>query len=94
MPVKRRKSKVRPDELRAWNTWFECGYDFFGDLVDAGIVDHRQVQPDLEIARDAWRRCGEVWLSQYRARQAQERYPREDDPHALAMFGMPRGRGR
>lgn len=74
--------------------WFECGHDFFDDLVDAGIVDQHAKQPDLATARDAWFRCGSAWLEQYREAQARERYPREEPPHALAMFGTPNGNRR
>lgn len=94
MPVKRRKSKARPDELKAWGMWFLSGHDFFDDLVDAGIVPHHATQPDPAIALDAWQRCGDAWLEQYAAEQAREKYPREEPPHAVEVFGMPSGRKR
>lgn len=57
MPVRRLKSKARPDEAKAWLMFMMSGADFFGELVDAGIVENRQRVP-RELAEEAWRRIG------------------------------------
>lgn len=94
MPVRRKIDRHRPAELAVWRDWFAWGHDFFGHLLDAGIVDERIDQPDEEIARAAWRRCGDAFLAEYATEQARERYPREEPPHALTLFGPPNGRRR
>lgn len=69
MPVRRRKSKARPEEVKAWAGYFESGFDFFGELADAGIVP-RGEEPSLELARDTWRRIGRdvlVYLDRFYA---------------------------
>lgn len=58
MPVRRRKSKARPDEAIAWVMYMQSGFDFFSDLVEAGIVEDRHVVP-RELAEETWRRIGD-----------------------------------
>ncbi|RWK19817.1 MAG: hypothetical protein EOR43_23115 [Mesorhizobium sp.] len=94
MPVRRRIDRHRPAELAAWRDWFSFGYDWFGHLYEAGIVAEYKEQPDEATARAAWQRCGEAFLAEFAAEQAQERYPREEPPHALTVFGPPAGRRR
>ena len=74
MPVKRRKSKARPDDLKSWEMYFLSGYDYFDNLVDAGIVTDRRHVP-RDIAEEAWHRLGAAYLDQYAEEQARERYP-------------------
>lgn len=54
MPVRRRKSKARPDEVRAWATFMLSGHDFFDDLADIGLVE-AEAEP---LAEQTWRRIG------------------------------------
>jgi hypothetical protein len=81
MPVKRRKAKVRPGDLAAWETAFISEFDFFGDLEWAGIETDAYGRPSREELAAAWHRLGEAFLDQY------------NDPHvepfALREFGMP-----
>jgi hypothetical protein len=37
--------------------FMQSGHDFFGDLVDAGIVEDRREVP-LELAEETWHRIG------------------------------------
>lgn len=91
MPVRRRIDRHRPAELAIWRDWFAWGHDFFGHLLDAGITTERIQQPDEATARAAWLHCGEAFLAEYAADQARERYPSNEPPHALAVFGKPKG---
>lgn len=86
MPVKRRKAKVRADDLAAWETAFISEFDFFGDLERAGIDTDAYGRPSREDLEAAWHRFGEAFLDQY------------NDPHvkpwALREFGVPNARRR
>lgn len=57
MPVRRKRSKARPDETKAWLMYMMSGADFFDELVDAGIVEDRHHVP-RELAEETWRRIG------------------------------------
>ncbi|BAV45371.1 Uncharacterized protein MLTONO_0468 [Mesorhizobium loti] len=57
MPVRRKKAKARPNEAEAWLMMMMSGYDFFSDLVEAGIVDDRHEVP-RELAEATWHRIG------------------------------------
>lgn len=57
MPVRRRKAKARPAEAEAWLMYFMSGYDFFSDLVEAGVVDDRHDVP-RDVAEETWHRIG------------------------------------
>jgi hypothetical protein len=83
MPVKRRVSKRRVDaraELDAWQSTFDAGVTFDGDLQCVGITGH----PTVDQVAEAWRRLG--------ARFIAERGHRTDTgaTHwALEQFGEP-----
>ena len=94
MPVKRRKAKARPEDLAAWSTYFECGFDFFGDLADAGVTAQHSEEPSREAALQAWQRLGAAFMEQFTAEQAQQRHPRTEPPFAVREFGMPPRRMR
>lgn len=57
MPIRRRVARARPDEAKAWLMFMMSGYDFFSELVDAGIVEDRHEVP-RELAEETWRRIG------------------------------------
>lgn len=86
MPVKRRKSKVRPDDLLAWQMLFQSGHDYFDDLPTAGIETDNYGRVDRAIAEAAWRRFGDEFMATW-----QDKYV---EPWALEEFGEPRPRGK
>jgi hypothetical protein len=57
MPVKRRRSKARPESARAWLMFMMSGSDFFDDLVDAGIIQAGET-PSRGLAEEVWRHMG------------------------------------
>lgn len=84
MPVKRRASKRRVDpraEVEAWETVFECEYDFFGDLEPWGFTSDEE---KYAAAPDAWQRLGAMFLETYDN-------PDKPIPWALEAFGPPPG---
>lgn len=58
MPVRRRKAKARPDEASAWVMYMQSGFDFFSDLVEAGIVEDRHEVP-RDLAEQVWHTIGD-----------------------------------
>lgn len=62
MPVRRRAAKARPDEAKAWLMYMMSGYDFFEDLVEAGLVEDRRNVP-RDLAEETWRRIGDDVLA-------------------------------
>lgn len=85
MPVKRRLEKRRLDphaEAKAWESYFDCGRDFFQDLPAVGVPVGPYGKTDFETARAAWHRLGRIFLAN-----------RKPDPHrppwALQVFGDP-----
>lgn len=90
MPIKRRKSKARPEEVKAWAMYFQSGCDFFGELVDAGIVPEGHV-PTEEFARETWHRIGHDVI-EYIAQLYRSYTPPERPFWAEEMFGSPGGR--
>ena len=57
MPVKRRRSKARPESAKAWVMYMMAGHDYFDDLVDAGIVPAGEM-PTRDFAAETWQRMG------------------------------------
>ena len=59
MPAKRRKTKrrVTPEaEAMAWATYWECGYDFFGEAAElCGLPEPTTIWP-LEARAEAERK--------------------------------------
>lgn len=83
MPVKRRRPKVRAEDLRAWEMVFLSGYDFFHELPAIGVETDAYSRPGRDEAEAAWQRLGSVYLEGYRD---------ERTPWALEEFGDPRPR--
>ncbi len=83
MPVRRRVDRRRAETLAAWRGTFQSGFDFFDDLKDVGVPTDEYGRPASELALDAWRRFGEMFLADY------SDYPPE--PWALREFGPPNG---
>lgn len=81
MPAKRRKSKVRQEDVTVWALAFTCGRDYFDDLEGAGVPVDSYGRPSREDAEAAWQRLGAAFLEQYH------------DPYivpwALIEFGEP-----
>lgn len=86
MPVKAMRPKRRVSEaaeLAAWETTFQTGYDFFGDLS----FDNKEHTPEVRAAAtEAWRRHGTRFLA---ARSESEA---DQVPWALETFGEPKCR--
>jgi hypothetical protein len=87
MPVRRRASKARPAEAKAWMMYFQSGHDFFSELVDAGIVENRHQVP-RELAETTWRRIGYGVLA-YMADFYSGYHPPERPIWAERQFGLP-----
>jgi hypothetical protein len=63
MPVKRRASKRRLDvrgELDAWQSTFDAGVTFDGDLECVGIAG----DPTLDQTAEAWQRLGARFIAE------------------------------
>ena len=86
MPVRKRVSKTRLDDLPARGLAFTCGRDYFDDLERAGVRVDSYGRPKREDAEAAWQRLGAAFLQQYH------------DPYvvpwALTEFGQPGARRR
>ncbi|QDB99780.1 hypothetical protein [Mesorhizobium sp. 8] len=54
MPVRRRKSRARPDEVAAWSGYMLCGADFFDDLAGVGLTE----ETAAALAEVTWHRIG------------------------------------
>lgn len=83
MPVRRRIAKRRfneDDELDAWGTMFETGYDFFHDLEQFGICGHKAA---TRAAGPAWRRLGARFMVTWRPNVNVQ------TPWAILTFGPP-----
>lgn len=80
MPTKRtrRTRQRRPDELKAWRTFFECGFDYFGDLAAIGIHKERDAQ---KAAPEAWERLSSEFLRTWQPTAARSL------PWALTAYG-------
>jgi len=55
MPVRRRKSKARAGEAKAWAGFMMSGHDFFDDLAAVGLTE-KTARP---LAAETWRRIGD-----------------------------------
>lgn len=79
----KRRGVAGPEE---WACAFESEFDLFRDLDGAVELD-AYGRPNLEAAREAWRRYGQEFLADFAAR-----YPNGAHfvPWALAAFGEPR----
>lgn len=83
MPVRKRKSRRRTvADVEAWFDVFETGFDFFGELPDAGVETDAYGRPDRVVARAAWQRLGAEFL-----RTLPPRHPVLGPPWALKEFG-------
>ena len=89
MPVKKRRSKARKDELSAWSDVFDCEFDFWDALPEIGVETDAYGLPDREVAREAWSRLGAAFMDEWRARP---RHAEELAPWALTEFGEPKRR--
>lgn len=92
MPVRRRVSKARPDEARAWLMFMMSGADYFAELVEAGIVVDRHDVP-RELAEETWRRIGNEVVA-YMAEFHNGFRPPERPIWAEREFGPPGKRRR
>lgn len=84
MPVKRRVAKRRlsaADELWVWESVFDSGRDFFGELKDIGVETDAYGVPDIGVAREAWLRLGRSYLL--------KKSPETREPWAVRTFGHP-----
>ncbi len=80
MPVRRRVSKARPNELAAWRPMFSWGYDFFNDLGPFGLRTEAEARA---AAQAAWKRLGAEFMRTWTPTGATE------IPWALEEFGEP-----
>ncbi|MCH8916691.1 MAG: hypothetical protein IIC52_01405 [Proteobacteria bacterium] len=80
MPVRRRVSKARPNELEAWRVFFTMGHDFFQDLEPLGITSETEAQA---AAPDAWGHLGYEFMRRWRPTVNTK------IPWALEEFGEP-----
>ncbi|RUW71024.1 MULTISPECIES: hypothetical protein [unclassified Mesorhizobium] len=87
MPVRKRASKARPDEAKAWMMYFQSGHDFFDELVDAGVVEDRHHVP-RDLAEATWRRIGNDVLA-YMEEFYRGYHPPEHPIWAEREFGAP-----
>lgn len=86
MPVRRRRSKARPDEARAWAMFMQSGRDFFDDLDAVGLTQ----QTAEPIAEATWHRIGPDVLECLDA--LYNGFPPYERPiWAEREFGKPRG---
>lgn len=89
MPRKRTRSKRHNLEAQrfTWESVFDCGRDFFGELPELGVATDKYGRPDPDEAREAWQRLGPDYLASH---------PREKSPGiqiwALEQFGEPDAR--
>ncbi|CDZ60326.1 Hypothetical protein NGAL_HAMBI2605_09520 [Neorhizobium galegae bv. orientalis] len=91
MPVRRKASRRRTSaNLETWETYLECGTDFFDDLVDAGIVAESRLKPSREDAYAAWLAFADELLHRWKT----SRHPDQDEPWAIREFGDPRSTGK
>lgn len=84
MPVKRRRSKARAGEAKAWSGYFMCGRDFFDDLANIGL-DEKTAAP---LAEETWRRIGRDVI-EHIARMHEGYRPPERPFWAEGEFGHP-----
>ncbi|PBB84575.1 MULTISPECIES: hypothetical protein [unclassified Mesorhizobium] len=86
MPVKRRKSKARPFEAKAWAMFMHSGHDFFDDLADIGLTE----ETAKPLAEATWHRIGHEVLASLD--ELHDGYPPYERPiWAEEQFGPPRG---
>jgi hypothetical protein len=91
MPIRRHGGKRRTSVgIEAWETYLECGSDFFDDLVDAGIVSARWEKPSHEVAYAAWATFADELLARWKT----SRHPEQGEAWALREFGDPRSTGK
>jgi hypothetical protein len=87
MPVKNRTPKRRTSikaEVEAWEMVFECGTDYFGNLVPGGFGHCSEGTPAFRAAaKKAWKRLGAAYM--------RTRVPdrNREVPWALDKFGEP-----
>ena len=80
MPVRRRISKSRPDELAAWRVMFTTGFDFFNELEPLSIKTESDART---AAPEAWARMGGDFMRAWRPTVNAK------TPWALEEFGEP-----
>jgi len=91
MPIRRHPGKRRMSAtLETWETFLECGSDFFDDLVDAGVVSARWEKPSHEVAYAAWLQFADELIHRWKT----SRHPEQGEPWALREFGDPRQTGK
>ena len=89
MPVKRRTAKRghnRAEELFAWESVFDTGWDFFGEVgrIIDGVPGGRRDWREAPETREAWNRLGEEYLTQAAHQDGSAR-----GEWALETFGSP-----
>ena len=67
MPVKRRKSKLRLDDIFTWDAPLLFGIDMIHTLHMAGIPVNEDLTLDRQTARSAWRLYGTELLERWGA---------------------------
>lgn len=87
MPIKRRRSKARAGEAKAWAMYMQSGHDFFDDLADLGL-DEKTAAP---VAEEAWHRIGRDVIDHIE-RIHHGYHPPERPFWAEERFGRPGGR--
>ncbi|MCQ1771311.1 hypothetical protein NOI24_08370 [Neorhizobium galegae] len=91
MPIRRHAGKRRTSAgIDAWETYLECGTDFFDDLVDAGIVTESRQKPSDADAYAAWLTFADELLHRWKS----SRHPDQDESWAIREFGDPRSTGK
>jgi hypothetical protein len=86
MPRRIRHAKRRTNddaEAKAWETMFECGYDFFDELEPFGFASEEDAKAS---AQDAWKRLGVRFMEQWRAKPHSSA---RATPWAFDQFGEP-----
>lgn len=61
MPIRRRKSKARPDEVKAWAGYFMSGCDFFDELAAIGLTEDTAAP----LAEAMWHDIGDQVFAYY-----------------------------
>lgn len=86
MPVRRRTSKARPEEAKAWAGYLMCGADFFDDLAGVGLTEET-AEP---LADATWHRIGNDVIA-HLDELHRGFYPYPRPIWAEEMFGPPSG---
>lgn len=89
MPVRRRKSKARASDVKAWAEYLSCGHDFFGELAGVGLTE-ATARP---LAEQVWHATGEAVIA-YLDEMHRGFAPPERPYWAERVFGSPGKRRR